>query len=67
MTSYLIGNILGRFALSYAIVWLAIWLGIAKFNWRDAFRRTHHWTGLTAITTSLFLGLIAAQSDGVAP
>lgn len=67
MTAYLIGNIIGRLALSYAILWLAIWLGLARLNWRDAFRRTHHWTGLTATTTIFLLGLSAAHSTGVAP
>lgn len=57
MTAYLIGNTLGRLAFSYAIIWLAMWLGLAKLNWRDAFRRTHHWTGLAATTTIFFLGL----------
>jgi hypothetical protein len=66
MTAYLIGNIIGRLTLSYAIIWLAIWLGLAKLNWRDAFRRTHHWTGLAATTMAFLLGLIAAQSHGVA-
>jgi hypothetical protein len=67
MTAYIIGNVLGRVALSYAAVWLAIWLGLAKLNWRDAFRRTNHWTGLTATTTFFLLGLIAAQSNVSAP
>jgi hypothetical protein len=66
MTAYLIGNIIGRLALSYAIIWLAIWLGLAKLNWRDAFRRTHDWIGLTVTTTVFLLGLVAAQPDGVA-
>ena len=57
MTAYLIGNTIGRLVLSYAIIWLALWLGLAKLNWRDAFRRTHHWTGLTATTMIFFLGL----------
>lgn len=66
MTAYLIGNIIGRLALSYAIIWLAIWLGLARLNWRDAFRRNHHWTSLTATTTIFFLGLLAAQSTASA-
>lgn len=65
-TAYLVGNTLGRLALSYAIIWIAIFLGIAKLCWRDAFRRTNHWTGLTATTTIFFLGLIAEQSNGLA-
>jgi formate/nitrite transporter FocA (FNT family) len=66
MTAYLLGNVIGRLILTYAIIWLAIWLGLAKLDWRDAFRRTNHWTGLTATTTAFLLGLIAAQSNGVA-
>jgi hypothetical protein len=66
MTAYLIGNTLGRLVLSYAIIWLAIWLGLAKLSWRDAFRRTNHWTGLTATTTIFLLGLIAAQTANAA-
>lgn len=67
MTAYIIGNVLGRVALSYAAVWLAIWLGLAKLNWRDAFRRTNQRTGLTATTTFFLLGLIAAQANVSAP
>jgi len=64
-TAYLVGNTLGRLVLSYAIIWIAMYLGLARLRWRDAFRRTNHWTGLTASTTIFFLGLIA-QSSGVA-
>jgi hypothetical protein len=66
MSAYLIGNLLGRLALSYALVWLATWLLLAKLNWGDAFRRTNHWSGLTATTTLFLLGLIAAKANGVA-
>jgi len=62
MTSYLLGNVLGRLAFSYAIIWIAMWLGLAKLSWRAAFRRTNHWTGLTAITTIFFLGLAAMNA-----
>lgn len=57
MTAYLIGSAIGRLAASYAIIWIALWFGLARFNWRDAFRRTHHWTGLAATTTIFFLCL----------
>jgi hypothetical protein len=67
MTTYIIGNGIGRLILSYAIIWVAIWIGLARLNWRDAFRRTNHWTGLTAITTTCLLGLIAAHSSGIEP
>lgn len=66
MTSYLLGNVIGRFALSYAIILLAVWLGLAKLGWRDAFRRTNDWTGLTATMTIFLLGLVAAQTNGAA-
>ena len=66
MTAYLFGNIIGRLALSYAIIWIGIFLGLAKLSWRDAFRRTNHWGGLTAVATISFLGLFAAYPNGVA-
>lgn len=67
MSAYLLGNLLGRFALSYALIWLVMWLLLARLNWRDAFRRTHHWSGVIAITTTFLIGLIAAQTNGGAP
>ena len=66
MTAYLLGNIIGRVALSYAIIWIGIFLGLARLNWRDAFRRTNHWGGLTAIATISLLGIVATQFNGVA-
>lgn len=60
MTAYLLGNLLGRFALSYAAIWLVMWL-LARLNWRDAFQRTNHWTGLIATTTTFLIGLIANE------
>lgn len=67
MTPYLLGNLLGRLALSYALIWLVMWLMLARLNWRDAFKRTNHWTGLAATITAFLIGLIAAQSNGAAP
>jgi hypothetical protein len=64
MNAYLIGNLIGRFVISYALIWLAIWLLPAKLSWRAAFRRANHWTGLIATTTIFLIGLIAAQSLG---
>lgn len=66
MSAYLIGNLLGRLALSYALVWLAMWLILANFSWREAFRHANHWSGLAATTTLFLLGLIAAQASGAA-
>lgn len=64
MSAYLLGNLVGRFVLSYAVIWLVMWLMLARLNWRDAFRRTNHWSGLIATTTIFLIGLIAAQSSG---
>jgi hypothetical protein len=67
MSPYLLGNLLGRFALSYALIWAVMFLMLARLNWRDAFRRTNHWSGLVATTTTFFIGLIATQSTGAGP
>jgi formate/nitrite transporter FocA (FNT family) len=64
MSVYLLGNLVGRFALSYALVWVVLFALLSKFSWREAFRRTHHWGGLTTIVTLFLLGLIAAQPEG---
>ena len=66
MSVYLLGHLVGRFVLSYAVIWLMMWLMLSKLHWRDAFRRTNHWSGLVAITTIFLIGLIAAQSNGTA-
>ncbi len=65
MTAYFIGNVLGRLALSYAIIWLSMW-GLAKLSWREAFRRTNRWIGLTTAATIFILGVLAAQSADAA-
>ena len=67
MSAFQLGNLLGRLALSYALIWLVMWLMLARLDWRDAFRRTNHWTGLTATLTTFLIGLIAAQSPGATP
>jgi len=59
MTTYLLGNLFGRFLLSYALIWLVMFLMLSRLNWRDAFKRTHHWSGLIATTTIFLIGLIA--------
>jgi hypothetical protein len=64
MTAFTLGNLLGRLALSYALIWLIAWLMLARLNWREAFRRTNHWSGLVATIITFLIGLIAAQLDG---
>lgn len=67
MSAHLLGNLVGRFVLSYALTWLVMFLMLSRLNWRDAFRRTNHWSGLVATTTTFLIGLIAAQSNGAGP
>ncbi|WP_129781289.1 hypothetical protein [Peristeroidobacter soli] len=67
MSAYLLGNLIGRFVLSYALIWLVMFLMLSRLKWRDAFRRTNHWTGLVATTTTFLIGLIAAQTNGAGP
>jgi hypothetical protein len=67
MTAYLLGNLLGRLAISYVIVWLATWLLLARLDWRATFRRTTHWIGLLATAVTFLLGLLTTLSTGAAP
>nr|WP_298722415.1 hypothetical protein [uncultured Steroidobacter sp.] len=66
MTAHLLGHLIGRFVLSYAFIWLIMFL-ISRLSWRDAFRRSHHWSGLVATTTTFLIGLIAAHANGAGP
>ena len=59
MTAYLLGNLIGRFVLSYALIWLVMFLMLSRLDWRDSFKRTNHWSGLIATTTTFLIGLIA--------
>jgi hypothetical protein len=58
MSSYLAGNLLGRLLISYVIVWLAMLL-MSRIDWRNSFRLTRRWYGVTSIATVYGLGLIA--------
>jgi hypothetical protein len=67
MTAYLLGNLIGRLAISYLLVWLVTWLLLARLHWRATFRRTTHWIGLLATAVTFFLGLLTTLSTGAAP
>jgi hypothetical protein len=58
MSSYLVGNLLGRLFISYVIVWTAMLL-VSRIDWRNSFRRTHRWYGVMSIATVYALGMIA--------
>ncbi|WP_114970022.1 hypothetical protein [Rhodoferax ferrireducens] len=59
--SYILGNLLGRAAISYALVWLACWL-LSRLNWRVAFKRSTRWYSLLAVVLLTLLGMGAAVS-----
>jgi hypothetical protein len=57
--SYLLGNLLGRAVISYALVWLACWL-ISRLSWRVAFQCSTRWYSLLAVGLLTLLGMGAA-------
>jgi len=64
MSLYLIGNLLGRLAISYALVWLVIWLVFSHREWRAAFRKTHRWYGLVTVVALFAVGIAASVANG---
>jgi len=62
MTSYIIGNILGRAVVSYALV-LAILFLASKFNIRLAFKRSVAWYSWIAVFLLTILGVAANISQ----
>jgi uncharacterized membrane protein len=67
MTAHLLGNLMGRLVLSYALVWLLLCLTLARLSWRDACRRANHWSGLAASITTFLIGLAAAALEEANP
>lgn len=53
---YLLGNLLGRGLVSYAIVWGACWL-CSRFSWRAAFIRSYRWYSVAAVLVLTLGGL----------
>ena len=64
MSTYLVGNVLGRLLISYAFVWLVIFIVASGFNWREALKHTHKWYGLASIGAVFVLGMAGALSKG---
>lgn len=58
MSSYLVGNLLGRLLISYVVVWIVMVL-VSRIDWRASFRRTHRWYGVMSIATVYALGVVA--------
>jgi hypothetical protein len=64
MTSYIIGNLLGRLLASYIIVWLAMFTA-SNFDWRAGFRKAHRWYGIVSVVIVFLLGVAGAASKVV--
>jgi len=63
MTPYLIGNLLGRLAVSYLLVWGALFV-TGRFDARTAFARSRRWYGLLAVAVVFTLGVAGALNRG---
>lgn len=61
--SFVLGNLLGRALVSYALVWVVCWLA-SRFNWRVAFKRSGRWYSVIAVVLLTLLGMGAAVSRG---
>lgn len=61
MNSYVLGNLAGRLLISYAIVWTVMLL-VSRIDWRNSFRCTHRWYGMTTIATVYALGVFASMT-----
>ncbi|MEC5217620.1 hypothetical protein RCH09_002580 [Actimicrobium sp. GrIS 1.19] len=61
--SFILGNLLGRALVSYALVWLLLWL-TSRLNWRVAFARSGRWYSVLAVVLMTLLGMGAAVVRG---
>lgn len=58
-STFILGNLLGRALVSYALVWLVCWLA-SRLNWRIAFTRSGRWYSVLAVIVLTLLGMGAA-------
>ncbi len=58
---YILGNLLGRALISYALVWLVCWLA-SRLNWRMAFTRSGRWVSLLAVIALSLLGFFTVAA-----
>jgi hypothetical protein len=63
VSSYALGQLLGRAAASYVLVWLACWL-LSRFHWRTALQRSTRWYSLLAVLLLTLLGVGIATTRG---
>lgn len=57
--SFILGNLLGRALVSYAIVWFVCWAA-CRWNWRAALRCSGRWYNLLALVVLTLLGVAGA-------
>jgi hypothetical protein len=65
LSSYVVGNLLGRLLVSYLLVFL-LCLGLAKGDWRGALARTRRWYGVLAVVVVFALGLAGSVGSRMA-
>jgi hypothetical protein len=57
--SFVLGNLLGRALVSFALVWL-VWLLVSRLNWRGAFARSRRWYSVLSVALLTMLGMGSA-------
>lgn len=61
--TYLLGNLVGRALISFALIWLGCWIA-SRFEWRRALRLSTRWYCLLGVAALTLLGLGSAMSRG---
>jgi apolipoprotein N-acyltransferase len=56
---FVLGNLLGRAMVSYALVWLVCWFA-SRLSWRAAFARSRRWYSLLAVVALTLVGMGSA-------
>jgi apolipoprotein N-acyltransferase len=57
--SFVLGNLLGRALLSFALVWIVCLL-ISRLDWRRAFARSQRWYSVLSVALLTMLGMGSA-------
>jgi hypothetical protein len=61
--SFVLGNFLGRAAISYVLIFLVCW-AFSRFSWRLAFKRSGRWYSVLAVVVVTLLGMAVPLSRG---
>lgn len=62
MTAYMLGNIVGRLAFAYLLVWLIAFC-IKKFNYRQSVAALHSVPGLSFVLAVFLIPLLASVGE----